>query len=222
MRIGDELTSELKKNVAESELKDLVEFGIDQMIQEGALKDLPIIGSLVGLHKAGMAIQDYLFTKKLLNFLSMVDGSATDRAEVIDQINNSKKFRIKVGEKLIYVLDSCQDHLNAELVGWLFNALMQKEIDYAEFQECSNVLARVPFSTFKLFMETQNDGGNPQDSEGLFEYGLYIPYSDELEVNEEHEFGGIYSKGGDVVALETSLGVTLRKVFKNYVFESTV
>jgi len=43
---------------------DLLEVGLDQLLEEGVFKDIPIVGSAIGLVKAGRTIRDQLFEKK--------------------------------------------------------------------------------------------------------------------------------------------------------------
>ena len=42
--------------------------------------------------------------------------SADECEKVISEIDNSKKYRIKLGEKLLYIIDKCDDHEKSEII----------------------------------------------------------------------------------------------------------
>ena len=107
---------------------DFSEVALDQMIADGAFKDLPIIGTIVNIGKATTSVRDYLFLKKVIGFLTTLEGIPTkDRKEMIEKIDSSGKFRIKVGEKLLFLIDKCQDHEKAKVVARLFAAVIKED-----------------------------------------------------------------------------------------------
>lgn len=133
---------------------DLTELGIDSLLNEGIIRDIPVISSLVNLAKFGANIHDKLFIKKILSFLvGLKDISSDDRKKIINEIDNSKKYRIKVGEKLFYIIDSCQDHENSEKISLIFKAFLENKINYKEFLECSNILEKITDENFKWFIK---------------------------------------------------------------------
>ncbi|EIA08800.1 hypothetical protein [Flavobacterium frigoris] len=48
---------------------ELKEVGIDSILKNGLLKDIPVISVLSGIWNAGVAIRDHRFSNKLLLFL---------------------------------------------------------------------------------------------------------------------------------------------------------
>lgn len=61
----------------------------DSMLDDGLLKDIPVIGTIVGLGKTSIKITDLLFLKKVISFLSeLEDVSIKDRKEMIDKIDS--------------------------------------------------------------------------------------------------------------------------------------
>ena len=45
------------------------EIALDSILQDGILKDIPVINTIIGISKASIAIRDRLLIKKLFNFL---------------------------------------------------------------------------------------------------------------------------------------------------------
>ena len=60
--------------VASQDAKDLAteyaEVGLDTFLDAGIARDIPLVGTLVGLAKIGMTVHDRLFAKKILDLLT--------------------------------------------------------------------------------------------------------------------------------------------------------
>ena len=105
-----EMHFELLKAIKNSDIDELSftigKCAIDKILDENLIKDVPIIGSVVSFAKLGLQIHDYLFIKKIASFLFGLSEVTFDkRKEFIEKLENSEKDRIKVGEKLLFILD---------------------------------------------------------------------------------------------------------------------
>jgi len=103
------LPDSLSKTISNSELvsvsSELGEIAIDSILEDGLLKDLPIIASLTGLWKTGASIKDALFTRKLITFLNAISDIPTDkRAGMVESLNDPVTAE-KAGEKLLVLLE---------------------------------------------------------------------------------------------------------------------
>lgn len=154
------------------------------MLKDGLLKEIPIVNTIVELSKFSANIQDRLFLKKVLTFLNKLkDISADRRKEMIEKIDTSKEYRIKVGEKLLYIVDSCDDHEISELIGVLFKAYIEETIDYADFLKASSVLSKLNISDFKWFTrERERHNFDLNDVGDLISSGLFELYYEQLDV----------------------------------------
>lgn len=163
---------------------DISELSIDSVLQDGLLKDIPIVGTIINLSKFGANIHDRLFLKKLLSFLNKLESipSATRKA-FIDNIESSKKYRMKVGEKLLYIIDACEDYEISELVGLLFKAFTEENITYDDFLKGASVLKKLSISDFKWFVqERKSHYFDLNDVRDLISSGLFELYYDQLDV----------------------------------------
>ena len=67
-------------------------------------------GTFVAIKTAGN-IQDRLFLNKILTFLfHLKDTDAYQRQEMINDIDRSGIYQVRVGQKLLYIIDKCDDH----------------------------------------------------------------------------------------------------------------
>jgi len=73
--------------------------------------------------KASIGIKEIMFLKKIIYFISELKNiSITKRYEMIDKIDTSGEFKTRVGEKLLYIIDKCEDHEKSQLIAILFSA----------------------------------------------------------------------------------------------------
>lgn len=168
---------------------DVAEIAIDSVLSDGLLKDLPIVGTLVSLSKLGANIHDKLFLKKILSFLyGLKDVSAEDRSKIIKEIDESKKYRIKVGEKLLYIIDKCDDYEISELVSVVFKYFIEGNISYKEFLKASIVLNNLTINDFKWFIEKgQSYHFDLDDINDLIGSGLFDLHYEQIDVRVEDQ-----------------------------------
>ncbi len=112
------LDESIKSDHLENLTIDILESISDSVFYDGLLKDIPIVSIIYNLTKTGLNINDKLFLKKVLYFLSSLkDIPHKKRTEMFTKINDDKTYRIKVGEKLLYILDKSDDH-EKSYIGW--------------------------------------------------------------------------------------------------------
>lgn len=203
---------------------DVAEVSIDALLNNDLLKQVPIVKTFLGVAQAGINIHDKLFLKKILSFLSNIDGTDPDeRKEIINSIDNSKKYRLKVGEKLLYVIDSCDDHEGAERIAKLFRAVLTKSITYNEYLEASSIIARLSGRELELFLNSYKIGYMYDDASELIHTGLVFSRTEEISVDlrkvtqddwddpEEHYETDV--SGGEITIMPTAAADTIYEVF---------
>jgi hypothetical protein len=152
-----DLPGSLSHTIASSDLKslgkDLMEVGIDSVLKDGLLKDLPFISAIVGLWKAGVSVKDALFFKKLIAFLTDLSNIPQDkRAEMMASLNDADTVE-STGEKLLALLDRMESPSKATLLGKSFRLLAEGTISVEEFWRVSFVLDRVPLGDIKALRD---------------------------------------------------------------------
>jgi|GEM_PF-559597 len=147
----------------------LAEVLADRLMEEGIAKQIPIIGTVIGLGKTAIGIKESLFLKKIIYFISEINNiSAKKRHEMIDKINASGKFRTNVGEKLLYIIDKCDDHEESQIIARIFSAFLSERISYDEFLRASHVIGQVILEDLKWFVKS----GWEETDEWKYRYGL--------------------------------------------------
>ena len=137
-----EIENSLEATIETSDLENidvnLAEVAIDSILKDGALKDLPIVGTIVGLSKFGFKLRENIFLKKVLKFLFELKSiSQEKRQKFLKRIEASEDYNNKVGEALILILDKLVDLEKPQLIGKLFASSIREEIDYKTFLKLS-------------------------------------------------------------------------------------
>ncbi|ESU22940.1 hypothetical protein FLJC2902T_32390 [Flavobacterium limnosediminis JC2902] len=156
--ISDSLTTTLKEGELHKVSLDVLETVGDSLLKDGILKDIPVLGAVFGVSKGIMNVRDILFAKKLLLFLKELSAvSKDDRLKQIEKIENSNEYKTKVGEKLLYLVERCEDPLKAQIVGKLFCSFLDEKITYLEFLKCSNAVQNLFTSDINEFIKYQSE-----------------------------------------------------------------
>ena len=194
----------------------LAEVALDAVIQDGVLQDLPIIGSLLGIGRAALTIRDRVFINKLRHLLNeVVEVPAEQRQEMIDEINQSEEFSIKVGEKLIYIVDRCEDHQASSVVGRLFKAFLEGSLLYSDFLRLTSVVDRLHFDDLMTFAHSEWEHCGAEEATPYLGSGLVELNQLDIRIEDQWDWKASSKyivEGGQVTASLTMLGRELRGV----------
>jgi hypothetical protein len=142
---GSAIVNVLRSGSVVSLSKEYLELGIDTMLESGALKDIPLVNTVVGIFSASAHIRNQLLTTKLLRFLNQLsEVSEEDRISMVDKLNADDKFSGRVGAFLIEILDRMESEKKPELAAKFFAAYAREEISYEELRHILHALERVP------------------------------------------------------------------------------
>ncbi|MBG6063542.1 hypothetical protein IWX83_003352 [Flavobacterium sp. CG_9.1] len=225
--LATSLTDTLKNSDLQGVTTEWSEVFLDTLLEDGILKDIPIISSIIGIGKTGMKISEMLLMKKLLYFITQVNEiPAHEREKVISEIDNSKSYRIKVGEKLLYIINECDDHEKSEIMGKLSIAVHSRSIDWEDFLKCSLVIEKCMVKDLIWFIKSDTNSYIMKecDSAEFLNWGLLEFAPLELKVEEKRNrsmgAGGGYEITNKDLKLKISpSGEIIRSCLKGYVVE---
>ena len=201
-----------------SVVMDGVEIGIDQSLSDGILRDIPIINSITSIVKATQSISNYLYLKKIVSFLTGIkDVPKEKREQEIRKIEESKKYRNKVGEQLLFILDHCEDNIKAEYISYWFGAFLKEEISYTDFLKGASAINNMATEDFESFIDDTID--LYLDNSVYIGAGLLFMTMDEVSVKNEvigdwDDEPKLMVTGGQLEVNYTDLGDKIKKVFK--------
>jgi hypothetical protein len=177
---------------------DLGESFIDVMMEEGVIKNIPIIGAIYKFAKAGIGIREQYFTKKIYLFLlGIKDISSNARMRFIEDLNNPS-YGQRAGETLLMLLERFDHMEKPKILARLLQAKVLNKIDMNNFLRLANVLEKsYVHDLFKLseYRDSKQFRGN--ESECLLSYGLiYLAVIDQMGIDRPYK---LTSMGEDLL-----------------------
>ena len=145
-----ELSSSFVETISKSDLtgigKDIIEIGIDSILTDGVLKQIPVINVATGFWKTGIAIRDYRFITKILHFLNESSKLPQKQREKLIENLEDNEYQKEAGEKLISIIDNLETKSKAKLLGKLICLFGNQLISREEFWRISFVIEKLPMA----------------------------------------------------------------------------
>jgi hypothetical protein len=143
--LGAEIVDIIKSADLAPLVGDLIEAGIDSISSEGLLKELPVLGTIWKLGKAGLSISDRLFTRKLGQFLfALAQVDKADLQSMAYRLESEESFRGKVGERIVELLDRADSVRKPEMLAKAFAAYARQSIDIEMLNRLHHTIQQLP------------------------------------------------------------------------------
>jgi hypothetical protein len=139
-------------------LTDFGEFALDSFLDNGVIKDLPVIGPMFNLIRLSKNIQDMLFVKKLKAFIDNVERNEKWKEKFSDEYECEE-----VSKKILYIINSSDDEGKLKLIGIAFNYFVKGQIKRDDFFYIASIINQSFFSYLELLLKIDdqqftNDG----------------------------------------------------------------
>lgn len=139
--------------------QNYAEIAIDTLISDYALKEIPIIKSLVSFYKIQSSIVARHNVKKILIFLNEFHTNEIEPKKLEEfkqKLNNNYKFKNRVFETLLLLNEKFIDTKKSQVLAHLFKALIEKKLTWEEFFNLSYILNNLNPSGYK-FLKKSSD-----------------------------------------------------------------
>ena len=138
---------------------DYLELGIDSILENDSLKEIPIIKTFLSVGRITKNIRERNLLKNLVIFLNELNTGNID-SEVLkkhkEQLNqNSKKAAKELGRILI-ILEQTIDNLKSAILAKLYKAYINQNIDWDLFVEFSEITNRIYINDLKVLITIYN------------------------------------------------------------------
>lgn len=145
----DKLTQDFGNSlvsIAEDDIVEYLELGIDSFIEDGILKEIPIVSTITSGLKIAKNVHDRNLLQQTLTFINELNNGSITRDKLIAHqstiIHNPKKCEKELGRVLIY-LNSFVDKEKSIMLAKLYMAYIIQTINWDEFCEYSEVISRL-------------------------------------------------------------------------------
>lgn len=157
----DKLTNDFEKSLFNDSIdiiEDYTEIGIDSFIEEGILKEIPFVRSIVSMLKIGKNIHDRNLLKQTLTFIKEFNSGNISKGKLIAYKstieNNHQKCEEELGRVLI-LLNSYVDREKSIMLARLYKSYVMQEINWHEFCEFSEIINRLFIEDLRILKYLQ-------------------------------------------------------------------
>ncbi len=132
-------------------VQEYTELGLDTFTDEGILKDIPIVGTIVKAAKAVGSIRDWFYLKKIICFLQKVGETTQEQRQkfIDDNCADTKQFE----EAVLLVLEQADRFEKTTLIGKIFKACILGKIRYEDAIILSEMVNRAYWSDLTSMFE---------------------------------------------------------------------
>lgn len=138
-------------------ISDLAEVGLDAIMDDGILRDIPILSTAVAIYKMGDSIKERHTIKKLLAFLNEMNNGIINekkRAEYRQKFQSNEKFRNQEIEYLLILIDRYISNDKPQLLAKFYLAYLDELINWFEFTVFAETIERfLPDDIERLFFD---------------------------------------------------------------------
>ena len=145
----DKLVDDFEKSLFNSSkdvISDYLEIGIDSLMNEGILKEIPIVNTIVGVLKIGKNVHDRNLLKQTLTFINEFNNNKISHDKLkqykITIENNHKRCEEELG-RILLLLNNFIDKEKSIMLAKIFKAYIEKIINWNEFCEYSEIINRL-------------------------------------------------------------------------------
>ena len=145
----DKLVDDFEKSLFNSSkdvISDYLEIGIDSLMNEGILKEIPIVNTIVGVLKIGKNVHDRNLLKQNITFINEFNNNKISHDKLkqykITIENNPKRCEEELG-RILLLLNNFIDKEKSIMLAKIFKAYIEKIINWNEFCEYSEIINRL-------------------------------------------------------------------------------
>ena len=155
----DKLTEDFEKslfNNSKEIIGEYIEVGIDSFINDGILKDIPIVNTIVAVLKVGKNIHDRNLLKQTLTFINEFNKNNITEEQLKNYKERIEKDRKKCEDELgrvLLLLNNFIDKEKSIMLSKLFKAYVSQLLNWNDFCEYSEIINRLFIQDISFLQE---------------------------------------------------------------------
>ncbi|WP_155604443.1 hypothetical protein [Xanthomonas translucens] len=144
MGIAKNLMRALKGAHLGSLTEGVVEAILDVGLEDGMLKEIPVVSSVLGVGRSFLDIRDRIFIEKVEIFIGAVANLTwAERSRMVDELAGSDELQERVGLAILDILEKSDPIDKPRLIGNLFVAMGRGHILGKDILRLSTMIAGV-------------------------------------------------------------------------------
>ena len=125
---------------------DFLEIGLDAVMDDGILKEIPILSTAVGLYKIGHSLKERHYIKKLIAFIDALNKGVADeekREYYKSKVKDDPKRRNKELEYILLLIDRYIQTDKAQYLAIAYLNYLDNYIQWDKFVKATEILDRL-------------------------------------------------------------------------------
>ena len=183
-------------------LSELGEIVVDSVLSEGVMREVPILGTIVGLGKCIKNVYDIQFAKKLIAFLLPIKEVVPEkRKAAIKKWEKDENYRGQVGDTLLGMIQRCDDAMKAKWLSQLFYELVLQRNESRLFMRAEKTLSSLSVMDVQAFLNMSQGHYHhigEEEYEPFIGSGLYQSPQIESPVNESLDLSNKYCEPTEI------------------------
>ena len=192
---------------------DYLELGIDSILENDSLKEIPIIKTFISVGKITKSIRERSLIKNLAIFINELNSGKINKEKLSrhreELRKNPKKAEKELGRILI-ILEQTIDNIKSSILGKLYKSYINQEIDwdiFIEFSEITNRLFMFDINILKVmwsqayntYIEQKDDNFRIERMYSLGIIGNIFPSMNETKHLHGRVLNGLGKKYCDII-----------------------
>lgn len=151
--------NEMRRVLFQEGKEKFIEFGevsLDNFLEDGFLKDIPVVGSLFTAIKVGKTIKEYHFTKKLIRFISKLNNEVIEDDKLEEfkmRLYQDEEYASKVTETIFISIERLDKEIKAEVYARLFSKYIEGIYSWDDLIYHTDVIEQLFISDFTVIQK---------------------------------------------------------------------
>lgn len=172
---------------------DFFELGIDSILQDGLLKDIPIVGTIVGVGKFAQNVHDRNLLRQSLVFINEFNNGQIAPEKIAKhriKLQQNPHFREEEIGRVLILLNKNMDMIKSLYEAKFYAAYVDEQISWTEFCELCDITDRLFISDISSLREAYLNNGITEQMEISYKHDRLISVG--LLTNEARLSGSIF------------------------------
>jgi hypothetical protein len=154
--------------------EDILLLNFDELAKSDVIKHIPVLSVINALYKGALGIHDRFFMRKVVLFINQFNsGLSTPKIqEFVSNVLTDEKFREKVNERILILLDRFEDESKALILAELLKSWVNGNIDWDTFQRFTYTVEKANPCVFPVVYDYYKNYEILSESSG----GVFSPY----------------------------------------------
>lgn len=130
----------------EGTIEDILEVSVDSILKGGVLRDIPIVGTVNAICKAGVHIREKHLLKETLLFVEVLNEGTVSKEKIQihkERLDSNPKMAEKELERILLILDSHISNNQSVRLGHFYRAYINGAISWEKFSELMQANQRI-------------------------------------------------------------------------------